>query len=428
MPNQYEWRVSLESPTGLILGSGQLNDGSTGRLGNLTTDLTDSQVQIRSVSFQGGRNIELETIPPATMTIVFDNREGIWNPDDTAGPYYGLLYPGKEIHLAYVNKMAGLYYDFAAGVFSGSVTSWTFDYDLNGDAIATVSAKDLLGRLAGVEIASLVVPAERTGARIARILSAAGLNASQYSLEQGYSTLAAETISGDALQLIQEVAFQEQGFVYSQRNRIVFVQRNGYQEIPEFYFTNVTNSPNAPAGVYSLPFSSLGVTYSDDTVANSVTTVSSLGTAVVTDAAKVEIYGQTSKSYDVSYSTFAEQSSFTNYLVTKFGAPEFRPDSMQISLDGVLGLPDLYALQDVNGYTALLLASISYYGIPVLVEFAPGGSSAELVQKQVIASWSHSSTPSRYDVSIGFEPATFLGVFRLNDVDYGILDTNTLAF
>jgi hypothetical protein len=428
MPNEYDWRVSLESPTGLILGTGQLNDGSTGKLGNLTTELTDSRVKIRSVSFQGGRNRELDTIPPATMTIVFDNREGIWNPEDVSGPYYGLLYPGKGIHLAYVNKVAGLYFDFAAGVFSGTVTSWTFDYDLNGDAIATVSAKDSMGRLAGINIPSTAVPAERTGARIARILTLAGLNASQYSLAQGYSTLAAGTISGDALQLVQDVAFQEQGFVYSLRSTIVFVQRNAFQEIPEFYFTNVASSPNAPAGVYSMPFSSLGVAYSDDSVANSVTTVSSLGTAVVTDAAKVLTYGKTSKSYDVSYSTFLEQTNFTNYLVTNYGAPEFRPDSMQISLDGVLELPDIFALQNVNGYTALLLASISYYGIPVLVEFAPGGSSAELLETQVISSWSHSSTPSRYDVTIGFEPATFLGVFRLDDADYGILDTNKLAF
>jgi hypothetical protein len=428
MPNDYEWRVSLESPDGLILDTGELNDPLTGRLGNLTTELTDSRVQIRSVSFQGGRNRELDTIPPSTMTIVFDNREGIWNPEDVFGPYYGLLYPGKGIQLAYVNKVPGLYLNFAVGVFWGTVTSWAFDYDLNGDAIAILSAKDTLGQLAGIEIPSTAAPVERTGARIARILSLAGLNASQYSLEQGYSTLGAATISGDALQLIQDVAFQEQGFVYSLRNAIIFIQRNAFQEIPQFYFTNITNSVNAPTGVYTLPFSSLGVAYSDDTVANSVTTISSLGTAVVTDALKVETYGKTSKSYDVNYSTFLEQTSFTNYLVTNYGSPQFRPDSMQISFDGVLGLPDIFALQDVNGYTALLLAAISYYGIPVLVEFAPGGSGKQLLQPLVISSWSHSSTPARYDVSIGFEPATFLGVFRLDDPNYGILDSNTLAF
>jgi len=428
MAQGYEWRVSLESPTGLILDTGALNDPSTGRLGNLIENLTDSRVMIRSVSFQGGRNRELDTIPPGTLTIVLDNREGIWNPDDVSGPYYGLLYPGKGIQVAYVNKVPGLYLDFGTGVFWGTITSWTYDYDLNGDAVATVSAKDSLGRLAGIDIPSTAVPQEKTGDRIARILALAGLNASQWSVDEGYSTLAAETISGDALQLVQDVAFQEQGYVFSSRNVIVFSQRNSFQENPEFYFTNIAGSPNAPANVYTIPFSSLAVAYSDDTVANSVTTVSTLGTAVVTDAFKVETYGKTSKSYDVNYSTLMEQTAFTNYLVTNYGAPQFRPDSMTISLDGVLELPDINALQDVNGYTALLLASVTKYGLPVVVEFAPGGSGEQLLEYLVVSSWSHSSTPSRYDVTIGFEPATFLSLFRLNNGDYGILDTNLLAF
>ena len=428
MAQGYEWRVSLESPTGLILDTGELNDPATGRLGNLTVDLDDSRVKIRSVSFQGGRNRELDTIPPGTMTIVLDNREGIWNPEDVFGPYYGLLYPGKGIQLAYVNKVPGLYLDFAVGVFYGQITSWSFEYDLNGDAIAIVSAKDLLGRLAGIDIPSTAVPQEKTGARVARILALAGLNASQWSVQEGYSTLAADTISGDALGLIEDVAFQEQGYFVSARNVIVFVQRNSFQENPELYFTNITNSVNAPAGVYTMPFSSFGVAYSDDSVANSVTTVSALGTAVVTDAFKVETYGKTSKSYDVNYSSFLEQTAFTNFLVTNFGAPQFRPDSMTISHDGVLELPDINALQDVNGYTALLLASIVKYGVPVVVEFAPGGSGKQLLKTVVVSSWSHTSTPSRYDVNIGFEPATFIGVFRLDNGDYGILDTNLLAF
>jgi hypothetical protein len=130
----------------------------------------------------------------------------------------------------------------------------------------------------------------------------------------------------------------------------------------------------------------------------------------------------------VNYSSFLEQTAFTNFLVTNFGAPQFRPDSMTISHDGVLELPDINALQDVNGYTALLLASIVKYGVPVVVEFAPGGSGKQLLQTVVVSSWSHTSTPSRYDVTIGFEPATFIGVFRLNNGDYGILDTNLLAF
>jgi hypothetical protein len=41
----------------------------------------------------------------------------------------------------------------------------------------------------------------------------------------------------------------------------------------------------------------------------------------------------------------------------------------------------------------------------------------------VLSSFSHSSTPASYTLTIGFEPATFQGLFRLDDPQYGLLDS-----
>ena len=147
----YEWRVSLESQTGFVLDTDLLD---TGVLGFLNTPLTDSRVKIRSVSVQGGTNRELDKIPPSTATIVFDNRDGLFNPDNTSSPYYGQIFPGKTISLEYVNKVSGASFNDALNLFYGVVTDWSFGYDVSGDATATVSAKDLLGLLAGLDTPS----------------------------------------------------------------------------------------------------------------------------------------------------------------------------------------------------------------------------------------------------------------------------------
>jgi hypothetical protein len=395
-------------------------------LGFLTTPLDDSRVKIRSVSFQGGRNRELDAIPPSTATIVFDNRDGLFNPSDTSSPYFGIIFPGKAISLDYVNKVAGVSLDASVNVFSGVVTDWSFDFDINGDATATVSAKDLLGLLAGVNIPATAVPQESTEARFKRICLLAGLNDAQVATGGSYSVMASGTIEGDALQLAQEVVFHEQGYTLVLGGGISFVARN---VIPNGYNAFFTNTGSGEGGIPNYPFTDLQVAYSSDTVANSVTTTSTLGTAVFTDSAKVAQFGLTSKSYDVSYSTIAQQKDLAGFLVNTYGAPEFRPNSLTVSIDGLLSLP-YFTTNQIDGNYALQFVGSTYsYGLPVRVLFAPPGGSVDWIDETlVISSWSHSSTPSGYNVTIGLEPNPFQNVFVLDNLFFGVLDEDKLGF
>ena len=117
MPD-YKWEVALQSPTGFVLGTDELD---TGALGFTTINLDDSRVKIRSVNYGGGRNRELDSLPPATATIVFDNRDGLFNPNNTSSPYYGSIFPGKQIVLSYNDGVN------SAPVFFGQTVAWSFD-------------------------------------------------------------------------------------------------------------------------------------------------------------------------------------------------------------------------------------------------------------------------------------------------------------
>jgi hypothetical protein len=417
MSTKYEWEVWLESQTGFVLDTDQL---SVDELGFLNTPLTDSRVKIRSVSFQGGRNRELDAIPPSTATIVFDNRDGLFNPENTASPYYGLIFPGKQMRLYFLN-LTNLPVREDIAVFAGVVTDWSFDFDVNGDATATLSAKDTLGLIAGVTIPLTAVPEETAGQRFRRICLLGGLNAALVVVNGSYSTMAAGTIEGDALKLAQEAIFHEQGYSYVDSGVVYFQPRNLGQD-PKLGFSDV-----ALPGESSIPYTSIAFSYSNDTVANNVTTVSSLGTAVATDAAQVAQFGKTSAQYDVSYSTFSQQRSLTNFLVASYGVPEFRPDSMTVSVDDLYtqvapGYPDTYFVAPT------FIFYTYYFGAPASVYFNTPPGDNPVSKQLVVSSWSHSSTPSRYDVSIGFELNPFRDVFVLDDQRSGVLDTSKLAF
>jgi hypothetical protein len=84
----------------------------------------------------------------------------------------------------------------------------------------------------------------------------------------------------------------------------------------------------------------------------------------------------------------------------------------------------------IDGGGALSFIGATYsYGLPVRVLFAPPGGSVDWIDETlVISSWSHSSTPSGYNVTIGLEPNPFEDVFVLNSATFGILNTSKLGF
>jgi hypothetical protein len=416
MSTKYDWLVSLESVSGFVLDTDQLD---TGVLGYLTTPLTDPRVKIRSVSMQGGRNRELEAVKPSTATVVFDNRDGLFSPENTSSPYYGSTFPGKKIVVDYVSKIGGRY---ERAFFSGFISDWSWDFDINGDAIATVSATDTLGLLATINISNLSVPVEDTGARIARICAAAGLDASQYdprvNVAQGQSIMAATTLTGNALQLIQDTVFHEQGVVFAYDGVIRFGQRGQVYQTTG-YLTNVTGGPQ-PAFFYSA--AEMG--YSLDSVSNPVTTTSTLGTATAVNTSNVGLYGDYSRSYETEFSTFAQQDGFTKFLVNFYSTPEFRPSSLTFSFDRILADD----VQNGTSYWPYFLFLSTYFSATVQVTFVDSARGMNTNSNYLVSSFSHSSTPTSYNVSIGFEQEIAANWFRLDFPELGVLDTNILGF
>ena len=82
----------------------ELGFGSTWLTADASISWTDVSAYVRvdngrSVDIGKGRSAERDTFDAGTMTITFDNRTRLFDPDYAAGTWYGQLKPGVPIRL-----------------------------------------------------------------------------------------------------------------------------------------------------------------------------------------------------------------------------------------------------------------------------------------------------------------------------------------
>lgn len=114
-------------------GSGTVPIGST--LSSITwTDITS---YVREVSTSRGRSSELDTYSAGSCSVVLDNRTRLFDPEYSAGTYYGKLTPLRPIRIR-VTPSGGT----IRSIFFGFVDQWPQSYTNPSDATVTVTASD----------------------------------------------------------------------------------------------------------------------------------------------------------------------------------------------------------------------------------------------------------------------------------------------
>jgi hypothetical protein len=198
---------------------------------------------VRSVETDRKFDSRMRTWQAGTFTVVLDNRDGRFSPDnlDPAAPYVvaGIsgVRPGcpARIHLTY----AGITYP----LFWGYCTSWDEGWALHepreGDAYMTVAGVDVwgwLGRAKGHEVGA-VGAGESFGARVARLLTAAGFTAGM-ALDTGVTTMQATTLADDRIAEINKTAQSEGGLVWAEADGTI-VARDRYALMEDARSTTV---------------------------------------------------------------------------------------------------------------------------------------------------------------------------------------------
>lgn len=231
-----------------------------------------------------------------TCSIVLDNSDGRFDPDNLAGPYVAAGI--SQVHSMVPVRIRAVFAGVSYPLFSGFADGWLetpVTYSA-GYSEWTLSATDAFKVLSGIRLpdpGSPVGAGVTTGARIADLLNRAGwyTGTGRRVIAAGDSTVQATSLGDTVLNLAQLTADSEIGQLYVSgagavvfRNRRSLITDTRSATVQAFFGDN-------PAGA-EMPCASIGRADDDTTIANDVqATNATIGVLQeVSDAASIAAY------------------------------------------------------------------------------------------------------------------------------------------
>ena len=274
MPGTPVLGVSIDFANGPAFGNPLiLDDPSTplgvGILADAPADVVDvSDIALR-VSIRRGRNRVLNSFEAGTATVVLEDANGDWNPQNVTGPYYGKLLPLRKIRIwADYDDGSGLdrYY-----LYSGYIISYDNTFKLGIDEVSSVTLQcvDAFRLLQNVNITTVAGSSagQTTGARIENLLDIASYPVSQRLIDVGDTLVQVDpgtnrTLLG-ACQTIEQSELG--GFFIDDEGNAVFLSRTTVSqkadETPLLFNDDGTN----------ISYQSIDFAYDDTQIFNDIT-------------------------------------------------------------------------------------------------------------------------------------------------------------
>jgi hypothetical protein len=296
--------------------------------------------------------------------------------------------------------------------FTGLVEDWNLDYDVSGKSDAVIQAADAFTLLAQQSLTAGTAVPETTGERVERVLSMPSVAwpVIQRRIDTGQSELGDDVFDPDAsaLEYLQKVESSEQGQL--------FMDRDGFVR-----FVNGAVSPTAAASkaLFSdagdgVPYTSATVSYGTELLYNEVTVSSPVSEQSWANVESQLKYGITGTSVDTLLGNPSAVLALAQFWVAKYGEPEYRFESLEVSLDGLTGL-------QIGEVLNVELGDI------VEIKFTPNGIGDSIERFGQVTKIEHSIGVDRHTVTFGFGSLQF-SFLILDDAEFGILDEYVLAF
>lgn len=378
---------------------GKLNNALYRLAGPIFYDITD---RVTSVRINRGKNRQLERYSAASATIGLNNQDRIFDPLNTDSIFYGNIIPRRQLRI----RTGGF------NQFVGLVEDWNYDYDVSGKSTASITASDGFTLLAQQSLSVATVPAQSTGSRIESVLSlptvAWPLNAR--AIDTGLATVAGGTYdpAENALTYLQSVEASEQGQLFIDREGNVRFVNGGVTPTTGLAVAKFSDAGNG------IPYSGAAVSYGTELLYNNVQVTHPAGTAVANNVDSQNLYGITATTVDTVLSTGAAAENLALFWVAKYGEPEYRFESLDVVLDGLSGTQKNEVLQFELGDI-------------VQIEFTPNKIGDAIERYGQIISINHNVTADRHTITFGLGSLQF-AFLVLDDIGFGILDENALAF
>lgn len=181
------------------------------------TDTTPTWVDITgyvlAFSIRRGRDDAESSCDPGALTLTLDNTDGVFDPDNAAGPHYGYLRPMRRLRVTVT--VSGTPYVR----FTGYSGDWIQVWDGGGEySTTTVEAQDRMAVLANADDITLSTSAEDSDVRMTALLDEAEVSSTDYDINPGsFATraLVAHPYENEnPLQAVQDVERSDGGILF----------------------------------------------------------------------------------------------------------------------------------------------------------------------------------------------------------------------
>jgi hypothetical protein len=375
---------TLDDPVKGLLDSGVLDGGIA---------FEEIPQGVVSVSTSRGRNRDLNRTNAGQVSVSLRNQDRLFDPLNEGSPFRGAVVPRRPVRV----KTEG------SAVFQGFVDDWDFTYTPGGDSVASFTGSDAFSIFARNVNAGGSAVEELTGARLERVLDQLTVNwpSAERDIEDGNSTLAAGVLEGNALSYLTDVVeTSEQG--------LLFMSKDGKVAFRERLFQPVTNAIQFTDDATGVPYEDVRISYGTELMVNQAVVVFPGGTAISEDLTSQVTYGITEQTFDTELSSLAQAEAIADYVVQRYGVPEYRIESVTVNL---LALSPAQ-VDDVLGLEL---------GDQADIVFTPNRVGAAIALRNRVIGISHDVGIVEHRVTFNFEELPF-AFFILDDAVFGKLD------
>ena len=408
--------ATINFSTGPVFAAAmQINIGKLGInvLGSPGGVVVDVSSQVDSIQTTRGRNVLADQFQTGTLTMRIVDQNGDFNPQNSTGPYYGLLDPMRKV------SITASYLGVTYPIFAGFILSYNTVTPKNvGEVVyTTITAVDGLQLLNNAQVTTVAGTSagQLSGARINNLLDAVSWPATQRIIDSGQTTLQADPGNGrTVLGACQTVQTSEYGAFYMDASgNAVFKDR-----------LTCTKSPNATAVVFN--DNGTNISYfnalwllNDAQIFNKAF-ITATGLAVQTaqnDASIVKYFTHGYTQQDLLMQTTTDALNYALAYVASRAETTVRCDAITL---------DLYSANYVDGTVAAL--DLDFFDPVTITTTQPAATGTSTLTKTLqVFGVQHSISVNSWKTTFTtLEP--IIDGFLIGSSLYGVLGTNTLSY
>ena len=373
-----------------------------------TLEGIDISPYVRSLSISRGRSDQFSSFRAGTCTIVLNNNDRRFDPINDASPYYD---PTTNRSGVTPRRRVQVISGGTTPLFTGRIADIDVEYNYDLSTV-TITAVDDFTLLANAFTGADITPsAELSGARVSAILDLPEIAypLTTRSIDTGVASLGDYLIkeNTNAANYLQRVAEAEQG--------LFFVQADGVLRFTD-RATSVFASPVATFADdgTGIAYQGIDTQYGNEFLFNRVQAQTETGVVQAADdaASQTEFGISTLALTDLLLANDSSALTLAQKLLDNYKQPAYRFDDLRLVVS---------AMSSPNRN---LVLGLEMGDVITVTRTFSTGSPAQVSDDYGIERIVHQITPDRHIVTIGLYVAELVFPFVLDDVTFGLLDTD----